>query len=318
MAEIDIQISNLKKTSLDIESYDNLLINEYFVQMKNVINNLLTEKGIKTEDIRSLLQGIESKVEYYQNEIKNNLTNLEEGIAVSLKGYVLSTEDLRNKLVSILNVMQEFVNGGKLDSSQISSFGYMTEGSEDASEETLDDGEGESSNATGTENLTSDFENFLNKNGELESYKNELESPTFGGEGTSKYYNEYINQYSDTLNGDTKTLLNEFYNDLAHYGDSEAPGINSRFDNIEAFLESSDGQKWAQYFPKEDYTRDYTKILSDPEAALTDYIYTRAVEGESKGYLLSNDPNSYIAELQGDVRRELNNNVSDNFKNQIN
>ena len=306
---IDLDPNELKKVSINIEGYDDALNNDYFPNALQYVSNLVANSdGIKTEEVANLLRSIYDKLIFYSDSIKSNLNGLEEQIAESLEAYNISTEDAREKLAQLFLVMQEFVSSGKIDMSLVSSDGYMTE----------DTGEELTSNDTTAQeqadlNLDSDFKKYLEEKGEWQDYLDELNSPTTP-RNTDHFVNEYINQFDGVLNDETKPLLKEFYDDLAHYGDSEAPGINSRFDNLDAFLASEDGQKWAKYMPSEDYVRDFSEILSNPEAALTDYLYMRGVENSPKGYFLSSDYNSYISELQGDVRSKINYELSDSYK----
>ena len=306
---IDLDPNELKKVSINIEGYDDALNNDYFPNALQYVSNLVANSdGIKTEEVANLLRSIYDKLIFYSDSIKSNLNGLEEQIAESLEAYSISTEDAREKLAQLFLVMQEFVKSGKMDLSLVSSNGYMTE---DTSEELT------SNDTTAQEqadlNLDSDFKKYLEEKGKWQDYLDELNSP-YVPKNTDHFVNEYINQFDGVLNDETKPLLKEFYDDLAHYGDSEAPGINSRFDNLDAFLASEDGQKWAKYMPSEDYVRDFSEILSNPEAALTDYLYMRGVENSPKGYFLSSDYNSYISELQGDVRRKINYELSDSYK----
>lgn len=306
---IDLDPNELKKVSINIEGYDDALNNDYFPNALQYVSNLVANSdGIKTEEVANLLRSIYDKLIFYSDSIKSNLNGLEEQIAESLEAYSISTEDAREKLAQLFLVMQEFVSSGKIDMSLVSSDGYMTE----------DTGEELTSNDTTAQeqadlNLDSDFKKYLEEKGEWQDYLDELNSPTTP-RNTDHFVNEYIDQFDGVLNDETKPLLKEFYDDLAHYGDSEAPGINSRFDNLDAFLASEDGQKWAKYMPSEDYVRDFSEILSNPEAALTDYLYMRGVENSPKGYFLSSDYNSYISELQGDVRSKINYELSDSYK----
>lgn len=306
---IDLDPNELKKVSINIEGYDDALNNDYFPNALQYVSNLVANSdGIKTEEVANLLRSIYDKLIFYSDSIKSNLNGLEEQIAESLEAYSISTEDAREKLAQLFLVMQEFVSSGKIDMSLVSSDGYMTE----------DTGEELTSNDTTAQeqadlNLDSDFKKYLEEKGEWQDYLDELNSPTVP-RNTDRFVNEYIDQFDGVLNDETKPLLKEFYDDLAHYGDSEAPGINSRFDNLDAFLASEDGQKWAKYMPSEDYVRDFSEILSNPEAALTDYLYMRGVENSPKGYFLSSDYNSYISELQGDVRSKINYELSDSYK----
>lgn len=306
---IDLDPNELKKVSINIEGYDDALNNDYFPNALQYVSNLVANSdGIKTEEVANLLRSIYDKLIFYSDSIKSNLNGLEEQIAESLEAYSISTEDAREKLAQLFLVMQEFVSSGKIDMSLVSSDGYMTE----------DTGEELTSNDTTAQeqadlNLDSDFKKYLEEKGEWQDYLDELNSPTVP-RNTDRFVNEYIDQFDGVLNDETKPLLKEFYEDLAHYGDSEAPGINSRFDNLDAFLASEDGQKWAKYMPSEDYVRDFSEILSNPEAALTDYLYMRGVENSPKGYFLSSDYNSYISELQGDVRSKINYELSDSYK----
>lgn len=306
---IDLDPNELKKVSINIEGYDDALNNDYFPNALQYVSNLVANSdGIKTEEVANLLRSIYDKLIFYSDSIKSNLNGLEEQIAESLEAYSISTEDAREKLAQLFLVMQEFVSSGKMDMSLVSSDGYMAE----------DSGEELTSNDTTAQeqadlNLDSDFKKYLEEKGEWQDYLDELNSPTTP-RNTDHFVNEYINQFDGVLNDETKPLLKEFYDDLAHYGDSEAPGINSRFDNLDAFLASEDGQKWAKYMPSEDYVRDFSEILSNPEAALTDYLYMRGVENSPKGYFLSSDYNSYISELQGDVRSKINYELSDSYK----
>ena len=306
---IDLDPNELKKISINIEGYDDALNNDYFPNALQYVSNLVANSdGIKTEGVVSILRSIYDKLIFYSDSIKSNLNGLEEQIAESLEAYRISTEDAREKLAQLFLVMQEFVKSGKMDLSLVSSNGYMTE---DTSEELT------SNDTTAQEqadlNLDSDFKKYLEEKGKWQDYLDELNSPTTP-RNTDHFVNEYINQFDGVLNDETKPLLKEFYDDLAFYGDSEAPGINSRFDNLDAFLASEDGQKWAKYMPSEDYVRDFSEILSNPEAALTDYLYMRGVENSPKGYFLSSDYNSYISELQGDVRSKINYELSDSYK----
>ena len=59
MAIIDLDAQNLKTISRNIESYDETLINNYFVKMKDYISKLLTEQGIKTDEVREILTTID-------------------------------------------------------------------------------------------------------------------------------------------------------------------------------------------------------------------------------------------------------------------
>ena len=306
---IDLDPNELKKISINIEGYDDALNNDYFPNALQYVSNLVANSdGIKTEEVANLLRSIYDKLIFYSDSIKSNLNGLEEQIAESLEAYRISTEDAREKLAQLFLVMQEFVKSGKMDLSLVSSNGYMTE---DTSEELT------SNDTTAQEqadlNLDSDFKKYLEEKGEWQDYLKELNSP-YAPKNTDHFVNEYINQFDGVLNDETKPLLKEFYDDLTYYYhiDSEAPG--SPFDNLDAFLASEDGQKWAKYMPSEDYVRDFSEILSNPEAALTDYLYMRGVENSPKGYFLSSDYNSYISELQGDVRSKINYELSDSYK----
>ena len=95
---IDVDLQVLKNVSHDIESYDNTLVNDYFEKMREYIANLLTEQGIKTEDVKAILTTIDEKVVYYANNIRTNLNGLEENIAASLEGYNVILEMSVSKL----------------------------------------------------------------------------------------------------------------------------------------------------------------------------------------------------------------------------
>lgn len=127
MAIIDLDAQDLKTVSHNIESYDETLINDYFVKMKDYISKLLTEQGIKTDEVRQILTTIDEKVDFYSNDIKTNLKGLEETIANSLKKYTIVTETVLEKLYALLYAMEDFNNSGKFDFSKIDSVGsYMT------------------------------------------------------------------------------------------------------------------------------------------------------------------------------------------------
>ena len=121
MAIIDLDAQDLKTVSHNIESYDETLINDYFVKMKDYISKLLTEQGIKTDEVRQILTTIDEKVDFYSNDIKTNLKGLEETIANSLKKYTIVTETVLEKLYALLYAMEDFNNSGKFDFSKIDS-----------------------------------------------------------------------------------------------------------------------------------------------------------------------------------------------------
>lgn len=315
MAQIDIQVSNLQKTSSEIESYDDLLINQYFPHMKNIINTLLGERGIKTEEVRSILQGIASKIEYYQTQIKNDLTSLEEGIAESLKGYVLSTEDLRNKLVSILNVMQNFVDGGTLDASQITSTGYMTEGSgdtEDVGEETLDDGTGASSDGKENDSQATYAESLRNDFFEKTNTSDLTDEKTFQDRAIE--YSEQVidnlkNKSEDTVYGPT---IESFIEDYDEY---KGNGVTT----VRTYLNSDQGAKYRDFIVnytepgvKNDYVyapnEDYLSIVNDPDTAFKDFI-NQAYYGELS--------NSTGADWPNKITRKYYNNLQDSIEDTI-
>ncbi len=129
MAIIDLDAQDLKTISRNIESYDDTLINNYFVKMKDYIAKLLTNQGIKTDEVREILTTIDEKIDFYSNDIKSNLKGLEETIATSLNKYTINTETVLEKLYTLFYAMEDFNNSGKFDFNKIDSVGsYMTSG----------------------------------------------------------------------------------------------------------------------------------------------------------------------------------------------
>ena len=151
MTYIDLDVDVLKNISYDIEASDNTLNSDYFVKMKNFINELLSEQGIKTDEVRSILISINEKVEFYQNEIKTNLTGLEETISNSLNQYTIVTEQALTKLKALLNMMQNFNENGTFDFSTVNSLdSYMTSETTNSSGEMTDTTDTEDSEDSGT------------------------------------------------------------------------------------------------------------------------------------------------------------------------
>lgn len=129
MAIIDLDAQDLKTISRNIESYDDTLINNYFIKMKDYISKLLTEQGIKTDEVREILTTIDEKVDFYSNDIKSNLKGLEETITNTLSKYNVVTETVLEKLYALLYTMEDFNNNGKFDFSKVDNIGsYMTSG----------------------------------------------------------------------------------------------------------------------------------------------------------------------------------------------
>ncbi len=129
MAIIDLDAQDLKTISRNIESYDDTLINNYFIKMKDYIAKLLTNQGIKTDEVREILTTIDEKIDFYSNDIKSNLKGLEETIATSLNKYTINTETVLEKLYTLFYAMEDFNNSGKFDFNKIDSVGsYMTSG----------------------------------------------------------------------------------------------------------------------------------------------------------------------------------------------
>lgn len=127
MAIIDLDAQDLKTISRNIESYDDTLINNYFIKMKDYIAKLLTNQGIKTDEVREILTTIDEKIDFYSNDIKSNLKGLEETIATSLNKYTINTETVLEKLYTLFYAMEDFNNSGKFDFNKIDSVGsYMT------------------------------------------------------------------------------------------------------------------------------------------------------------------------------------------------
>ena len=82
MPFINVNVQTVKEVSHEIEGLDESLINNYFKQMTDRINDLISNaNGIKSADIKSTLSTVSSEVETLQNDIKNNLSGLETDIA---------------------------------------------------------------------------------------------------------------------------------------------------------------------------------------------------------------------------------------------
>ena len=122
---IDVDLQVLKNVSHDIESYDNTLVNDYFEKMREYIANLLTEQGIKTEDVKAILTTIDEKVVYYANNIRTNLNGLEENIAASLEGYNVILEMAVSKLTELFVVMQDYTTSGNFDFTESDAVSYI-------------------------------------------------------------------------------------------------------------------------------------------------------------------------------------------------
>ena len=125
---IDVDLQVLKNVSHDIESYDNTLVNDYFEKMREYIANLLTEQGIKTEDVKAILTTIDEKVVYYANNIRTNLNGLEENIAASLEGYNVILEMAVSKLTELFVVMQDYTTSGNFDFTESDAVSYIGKG----------------------------------------------------------------------------------------------------------------------------------------------------------------------------------------------
>lgn len=151
MAIIDLDAQDLKTISRNIESYDDTLINNYFVKMKDYIAKLLTNQGIKTDEVREILTTIDEKIDFYSNDIKSNLKGLEETIATSLNKYTIVTEQALTKLKALLNMMQNFNENGTFDFSTVNSLdSYMTSETTNSSGEMTDTTDTEDSEDSGT------------------------------------------------------------------------------------------------------------------------------------------------------------------------
>lgn len=151
MAIIDLDAQDLKTISRNIESYDDTLINNYFIKMKDYITKLLTNQGIKTDEVREILTTIDEKIDFYSNDIKSNLKGLEETIATSLNKYTIVTEQALTKLKALLNMMQNFNENGTFDFSTVNSLdSYMTSETTNSSGEMTDTTDTEDSEDSGT------------------------------------------------------------------------------------------------------------------------------------------------------------------------
>lgn len=215
---IDLDPNELKKVSIEIESYDDVLKNDYFPNALQYVSNLVANTdGIKTEEVVNLLRSIYDKLIFYSSTIKDNLHALEEQIAESLKVYGINTEDAREKLAQLFLVMQEFVSSGKMDLSLVNSNGYMTEGID---EEMLDEAENKSNEADTTdteqnveENTTEEYKNWYERAKEDTARKfaeNEAELFSyFTGDNVSNIYRETMeseNVLAGLLNGAWDTV----------------------------------------------------------------------------------------------------------------
>lgn len=215
---IDLDPNELKKVSIEIESYDDVLKNDYFPNALQHVSNLVANTdGIKTEEVVNLLRSIYDKLIFYSSTIKDNLHALEEQIAESLKVYGINTEDAREKLAQLFLVMQEFVSSGKMDLSLVNSNGYMTEGID---EEMLDEAENKSNEADTTdteqnveENTTEEYKNWYERAKEDTARKfaeNEAELFSyFTGDNVSNIYRETMeseNVLAGLLNGAWDTV----------------------------------------------------------------------------------------------------------------
>ena len=64
MPFINVNVQTVKEVSHEIEGLDESLINNYFKQMTDRINDLISNtNGIKSADIKSTLSTVSSKVE---------------------------------------------------------------------------------------------------------------------------------------------------------------------------------------------------------------------------------------------------------------
>ena len=93
--------------------------------MREYIANLLTEQGIKTEDVKAILTTIDEKVVYYANTIRTNLNGLEENIAASLEGYNVILEMAVSKLTELFVVMQDYTTSGNFDFTESDAVSYI-------------------------------------------------------------------------------------------------------------------------------------------------------------------------------------------------
>lgn len=140
MPFINVNVQTVKEVSHEIEGLDESLINNYFKQMTDRINDLISNaNGIKSADIKSTLSTVSSEVETLQNDIKNNLSGLETDIAEVLKNYEVNTEAALEKLVALFNVMQGFSENGTFNFTSSDAIDYMEEKGANDSPDTIEE-----------------------------------------------------------------------------------------------------------------------------------------------------------------------------------
>lgn len=140
MPFINVNVQTVKEVSHEIEGLDESLINNYFKQMTDRINDLISNaNGIKSADIKSTLSTVSSEVETLQNDIKNNLSGLETDIAEVLKNYEVNTEAALEKLVALFNVMQGFSENGTFNFTSSDAIDYMEEKGVNDSPDTVEE-----------------------------------------------------------------------------------------------------------------------------------------------------------------------------------
>ena len=311
MAFIDVNVKVLNEVSHEIETLDDALEHTYFPQMATTIYNLISnDSGIKSESIKSTLKLTNDKMGIIYKEIINDLAKLEEQIATALSEYQVNSEAALEKLTALFSAMQGFNENGTFDFAASDAIDYMEERPEEITAEQA---------AT---NLKGDFISYLENKEDgmraLRDFNDEIDKDK-SIRDLDPYYEGYVNQYNETLNGETKDLLSEFRSDYYEYVYDQSQTLYTGNVNpnitINDFLESAAGAKWASYAPTENYVRDYPSVLSSSDAALTDYIYTRTVESPTREYLFSSDVNSYLTVLKQDAVRALNNDVTNYFVN---
>lgn len=257
MAFVNVNPMVLKEVSKDVETYDELITRDYLVRMCTAINNLINNtNGIKSPEIQNTLKLAGDKLGQLTQEITSDLNGLEEDIAAALSEYQVNTELALDKLANLFNIMQGFTTNKTFNFAAIENANYM----EAKTEETQ-------SPTTGSE-ITSDFEGYLSENGELEKFNDITNSDDW-----EKYFKDYAEYKVDQAAGVGVNLIDDFTQEWIDYSNRVVgPG---GYVDVQAFINSPAGEKWAIYLPPEGYTRNYDTVLGSPDSLLTDYINYR-------------------------------------------
>lgn len=103
-----INLSNDKISSLNTEigSLDSTLINSYFPELKDIINEI--KSNVKNDQINQILGTISSQVDTISGELSTELPKLEDFLTSQMTEYTISESEAETKVNAVLQKMMAF------------------------------------------------------------------------------------------------------------------------------------------------------------------------------------------------------------------